>query len=190
MTVPLTTLPPIPLNNLANEYTLLVTTQRSIVHDSIFFGFFSRDWVRLQDRYLKTLGLPRAKSEATRAIRSLIILCHDQCHGTWLLRNQHLHGTDPSNITCYKHLHLLAQIRELYDAAPHMMAHDRDLFSFPFETRQFQSTAILKAFYNHAKSIVEVSLKGAAQLGTRFQSINTYFRPVISAELFNVILGH
>jgi hypothetical protein len=113
MIIPLTTLPPIQLSNLANEYTILLTTQRSIGHDSLFFGFFSTDWVHLQDRYLKTLGLPRSKNEATRAIRSLIILCHDQCHGTWMLRNQHLHGTDPSNLACYKHLHLLAQIWEL-----------------------------------------------------------------------------
>jgi hypothetical protein len=189
MIIPLTTLPPIPLRHLADQYTTLLTTQRSIGLDSLFFGFFFTNWVHLQDRYLKTLGLPRSKNEANCAIRSLIILCHDQCHGTWLLRNQHLHGSDPANITCYKHLHLLAQIKELYDAAPHTMAHNRDLFSFPFETRHFQSTAILKAFYTHAKPIVEVSLKGAAQLGTRFQSIDTYFRPVISAELFNLILG-
>jgi hypothetical protein len=32
-------------------------------------------------------------------------------HSLWLLRNQHLHGTDPNNTTTsYKHLHLLAHI--------------------------------------------------------------------------------
>jgi hypothetical protein len=125
----------------------------------------------------------------TRAIRALIIVCHDQCHAVWLLRNQLLHGTGPFKITSYKHLHFLTQIQVLYDAAPHMMAHDRAIFEFPFESRKLQSTAILRTFYSHAKGIVETSLKEAAQLGSRFIHIDSYFRPTISADLFDVILG-
>jgi hypothetical protein len=67
MIVPLTTLLPIPLTDLADEYKMLLTTQRSIGEDSLLFGF-STEWVRLQDRYLKTLGLPSSRHEATRAI--------------------------------------------------------------------------------------------------------------------------
>jgi hypothetical protein len=190
MMVPLTTLPFIPLTDLANEYGMLLMTQRSIGKDSLLFGFFLTDWVRLQDRYLKTLGLPSSHHEARRAIRSMILLCHEQCHSIWLLRNNHLHGTDPNNLICYKHPHLLAQINELYAAVPFMMQHDRPIFDFPFECRKLQSTAILKAFYTHAKPIVELSIKQAVQLGPRFQPITTYFRPFIPAHLFDIILGH
>jgi hypothetical protein len=86
-------------------------------------------------------------------------------------------------------LHFLAQIQELYDAAPHMMAHDRAIFEFPFESRKLQSTAVLSAFYSHEKEIVETSHKEAAQLGSRFLRIDSYFRPTIPAALFDVILG-
>jgi hypothetical protein len=86
-------------------------------------------------------------------------------------------------------LHFLAQIQELYDAAPLMMAHDRDIFDFPFESRKLQSTAVLSAFYSHAKHIVETSLKQAAQQESRFLRIDSYFRPTIPATLFDVILG-
>jgi hypothetical protein len=189
MLVPLTTLPSIPLTHLADEYGMLLTTQRSIGEDSLLFGLFSTDWVKLQDRYLRTLGLPRSRHEATRAIRSMIQLCHEQCHSIWLLRNNHLHRTDPNNLTCYKHLHLLAQIHELYEAVPFMMQHDRLIFDFPFECRKLQSTAILKAFYTHAKPIVELSIKQALQFGPQFQPITTYFRPLIPAHLFDIILG-
>jgi hypothetical protein len=41
--VPLTSLPPIPLTQLPAEYTLLLTTQRSIGEDSLLHGFFSED---------------------------------------------------------------------------------------------------------------------------------------------------
>jgi hypothetical protein len=69
-----------------------------------------------------------------------------------------------------------------------MMAHDRDVIAFPLEARQFQSTAALKTFYSHAKHIVEQSLEDAAKLGSQFRLIDTYFRPVIPSELFDVIL--
>jgi hypothetical protein len=119
MIVPLTTLLlAIPLGHLADEYMILLETQRSIGADLLLFGFLSLEWTTLQDRYLTTLGLPRSKHEAARAMRSLAIMFHDQCHVVWLLRNQHLHGTDPANTTSYIHSHLLAQINELYDTAP------------------------------------------------------------------------
>jgi hypothetical protein len=107
----------------------------------------------------------------------------------WLLSNQHHHGTNPFDVTLYKHLHFLAQIQELYDAAPNMMAHARAIFEFPFESCKLQSTVILSVFYSHGKDIVETSLKDAAQLGSRFLRINSYLRPTIPAALFDVILG-
>jgi hypothetical protein len=84
---------------------------------------------------------------------------HEQCHTVWLLRNQHLHGTDLNNTTSsYKHLHLLAQIQELYDTIPHMAHHDRAVFAFPMEFRRLQCTSALTAFYQHAKPITEQSI--------------------------------
>jgi hypothetical protein len=41
MLVPLTTLSPIPLDHLADEYIILLETQHSIGDDSLLFGFFS-----------------------------------------------------------------------------------------------------------------------------------------------------
>jgi hypothetical protein len=140
---PLLTSPAIPLTNLADEYLMLLSTQRSIGEDSLLFRLFSTAWARLQDRYLRAaVGLPHQKYEAARAIRSLITAFHDQCHVVWLLRNQHLHGTDPQNTTLYKHLHLLAQICELYDTKQYMTAHDRDvLATVPMAMSQKQATA-------------------------------------------------
>jgi hypothetical protein len=102
--VPLTTLHPILLTNLNDEYVMLLATHRSIGEDSLLFGLMPMEWLRLQDHYLRTLGLPRSQREASRAIRSLIMLIHDQCQVVWLLRNQHLHGTDPFKTTSYKHM--------------------------------------------------------------------------------------
>jgi hypothetical protein len=185
---PLTLSSPISIMALTDEYGMLIETQQSIGEDSLLFGFFSVDWTRLQDWYLQAVGLPRALNEASRAIRSLIVAFHNHCHSVWLLRNQHLHGTDPKNTTSYKHLHLLAQIQDLYDAVPHMMSHDRAIFEFPLESRKLQSTATLLVFYQHAKPIVAKSLEDAAHLGAQFRTIDHHFRPLIPLALFDAIL--
>jgi hypothetical protein len=110
--------PTIPINNLSDEYSMLLTIQQSIGEDSLLFGFFSTEWVRLQSSYLCSVGLPSEQNEPISALRALAVAFHDQCHAVWLLRNQHLHGTDPWNVTSFKHMHLMAQIQELYEAAP------------------------------------------------------------------------
>jgi hypothetical protein len=70
-----------------------------------------------------------------------------------------------------------------------MMPHDRDIFAFPPELQKLQSTSTLKAFYQHAKPIVETSLKEAAMQPPDFRPIDEHFRPIIPAALFDVILG-
>jgi hypothetical protein len=129
--------------------------------------------------------------DTPKSTRSLIQLFHEQCHSVWLLSNQHLHGTNPTNTPSYlyKHLHLLAQIQELYGrSTPNVDTRSGNL-RVPQELRKLQSTSILTDFYRHAKPIVETSLKQAAQLPPDFRPIDAYFRPLIPAALSDVILG-
>jgi hypothetical protein len=42
---PLTHGPTIPINNLSDEHSMLLTTQQSIGNDSLLFEFFSTEWV-------------------------------------------------------------------------------------------------------------------------------------------------
>jgi hypothetical protein len=48
---------------------------------------------------------------------------------------------------------------------------------------------MLTAFYQHTKPIVETSIQDAAKQNNAFRPIDGYFRPLIPANLFNVILG-
>jgi hypothetical protein len=124
-------------------------------------------------------------------MKTFIRHCHDFCHTLWLLHNSHLHGKANGASTSYKHLHLLAQLEELYECAPHMISQDRDIFSLPFDDRRLQSTSTLRAFYTFAKPIVEKSIKEAQDFGTAFRRID-YFGPAppIPPEIFDIILGN
>jgi hypothetical protein len=97
-------------------------------------------------------------------------------------------GTDPLQQSSYKRIHLLAQIRELYVAAPLMLASDRDILSFPFDRRYGQTTAALRMFFKWAKPRVDNSIHEANDLGSGFRRIDSYFRPTIPPELVDVIL--
>jgi hypothetical protein len=179
---------PVPIDNLPDEYAMLRTTQATIGADSMMFGYFAKEWIVLQNRYLVALELPHSRNQAANGIKSIVIHLLEQCHTCWLLRNSHLHGTDPNNTCSYKHLHLLAQVTELYEAAPFMLASDCDIFEIPLETRPNQSKSTLQSFYSWAKPIVQLSIAKAAEMGTRFRYINEYFDPRIPQAIFDVIL--
>jgi hypothetical protein len=179
---------PLALDHLPNEHALLLANQDLLGPDSLFFGFLPAQWARLQDKYLLFRGLPNQRHEAVTGIKAMVTALLSQVHSTWLLRNEHLHGTDPLQQSSYKRLHLLAQIRELYDAAPLMLVGDRDILAFSFDRRQVQNTETLHTFYVWAKPLVDHSIHVANELGSRFRRIDDYFRPVIPPELCDVIL--
>jgi hypothetical protein len=60
----LTDSPDVPLHNLPDEYVMLKTIQDTIGVDSILFGYFKTDWVKLQHRYLVTRDLPHSRNQA------------------------------------------------------------------------------------------------------------------------------
>ena len=167
---------------------MLQTVQSSIGTDSIFFGFFSSNWYSIQHRYLQSCSLPSDANQANNAINSFLQATLIQVHEVWLLRNAHLHGTDPLRKHSYVHLHLLAKIQELYACAPLVLAADRDIFSYPFERRQDQSTAALQAYYNWAKPMVDKSILEATELGSHFCRIDSYFPPCLPPEVRDMIL--
>jgi hypothetical protein len=180
---------PIPLENLTDDYAMVKTTQEEIGANSILFGYFSQDWVKLQHRYLTTRSLPLSRNQASRGIKAIILQLMEHCHACWLLRNLHLHGTDPRNTSSYKHLQLLAQVTALYESAPFMLSSNRAIFEIPLEARQLQSKSTLQSFYSWASPIVKVSITKAADLGANFRSIDQYFQRPIPPEIFEIILG-
>jgi hypothetical protein len=57
--------PIVPLNNLTDDYTTLMTTQDTIGPDSLLLGHFSPTWTLLQERYLRAIGEPVGLLEAS-----------------------------------------------------------------------------------------------------------------------------
>jgi hypothetical protein len=69
-----------------------------------------------------------------------------------------------------------------------MLVGDRDILALPFDRRPAQNTQTLRSFYTWAKPLVDNSIHDANELGSRFRRIDSYFRPTVPPELFDVIL--
>jgi hypothetical protein len=170
----------------------LFQTQLALGPDSLLFGFFHDQWVPLQHEYLGLRKLPRSKNQAFLCIRSLVITIFDSWFHLWLLRNSHLHGTSANNLHSYRRLQLLREIRDLYDSAPSMLRHDRDIFRHDYESFLEVPERALLSFVKFAKPVVKRSQKQAAKLGPNCRAITDYFNyvaPEIPPHVVAAILG-
>ena len=168
---------------------MLCTTQLQIGPSSLHEGLLATGWVDAQFDFLERNNLPRRKNQASSVFKVLLTDLFNHTHECWLLRNTHLHVSNPLSHRCFKHRHLLQQIQALYDLAPKMLAKDREIFAFPIEARENHSTSRLQTFFNWAKPIVHQSIKDAELVG-QTKPITEYFlptRPVIPPDLLSVI---
>jgi hypothetical protein len=170
----------------------LFQTQLALGPDSQLFGFFHEQWVPLQHEYLGLRNLPRSKNQAFLCIRSLVVKIFDSWFHLWLLRNSHLHGTSANNLHSYRRLQLLREIWDLYDSAPSMLRHDRDIFRHDYESFLEVPERALLSFVKFAKPVVKRSQKQAAKLGPNCRAITDYFHyvaPEIPPHIVAAILG-
>jgi hypothetical protein len=171
-------------------YADLLQFQRDLHPDSIFMGCFSVAWVQLQHSYLQLNHYPRNTSQARTGIKAISAYFLNFVHTVWLLRNKALHGDDSTTkLLSYKHTQLLLEIQDLYDNEDNMLSADRALFTHPYEYWIDQPTTRLHTFLHRMRLTVKVSLAQAADMGTNFRSIDSYFSPLIPPALFDVILG-
>jgi hypothetical protein len=82
---------------------------------------------------------------------------------------------------------LLAQVTELYEAAPMILLSDRDIFEIPLEDQRNQTKATLQSFYTFAKPIVDLSMRHIADWGTHFRHIDSYFPQQIPPDICAII---
>jgi hypothetical protein len=110
----------------------------------------------------------------------------------WLQRNKALHGDDATTtqLLSYKHTMLLLEIQDLYDQRPLMLADDRKLFTKPYDHWIDQPTSQLKTFLQRMRATVKASVAQAADMGSNFRPIDSYFPPHIPQDIFKIILGN
>ena len=92
--------------------------------ESIFYGFFHTSWSAIQHDYLILMNKPSSRNEASRAITACITILHQHVRDIWDSRNTDLHGKDRQTQHSFKRLHLLQQIRDLYNSRHQILPGD------------------------------------------------------------------
>ena len=98
----------------------------------------------------------------------------------------------PNNLHSYRRFQLLREIRDLYDSAPTMLRHDRDIFRHDYDSFTEVPERTLLTFVKFAKPVVKRSQKQALQLGPNCRTIPDYFTyvpPELPPHVVAAILG-
>jgi hypothetical protein len=72
-------------------YRDLALQQASLGQNSLFYGFFHRDWTRLQEPYLRSQHKPTDRNQSRQAIESIALHFQVTARTQWDTHNQHLH---------------------------------------------------------------------------------------------------
>ena len=97
-----------------------------------------------------------------------------------------------TNLHSYRRLQLLREIRDLYDSAPSMLRHDRDIFRHEYDSFLDVPERALKSFIQFATPVVNRSKKQASTLGPNCRAITDYFHsvpPELPPHVVAAILG-
>ena len=160
------------------DYVKILQQQRKLGNDSVFFGFFTTDWINMQKDYLQLMKLPSTRNEANTCMTQITIYIYNYIHSLWLLRNSHVHDTDLNQVNSYRRIQLLHEIEQMYEQQPLMLHSDRDLFALPMSHRQtYHSVKQLRYFIQETKPIIKQSIEDAKRLGNKHRKITWYFTP-------------
>jgi endonuclease/exonuclease/phosphatase family metal-dependent hydrolase len=156
--------PSIPYNltPLTAPYTALAQAQSSLGPDALFYGFFHRSWVVLQDAYLRTLGLPNERNQARLLVEKWAHLFQKATRSQWAVRNGHLHDSN-THAPSYARTLLLAEARNIYSLSDRLLFHDRMAVyqSISLEDRLAFATSRLKRWIKHVTPILKISIRQA-----------------------------
>ena len=113
---------------LSPSYQLLITQQRRIGLDQLFFGRFSTQWQVLQDSYLSSTNQKSRSVSGSHFVTGSIKVLWTHVHALWLKRNHNLHGDTPQTIEAASYAQAQREVIALYEYRHQLPPSDRDIF--------------------------------------------------------------
>ena len=158
------------------SYIRLTISQKRLRVRPLFFGMFTKEWVRMQHAHLKRNHLPHDKNQARTGIMQIGLLMIKVPKKLWDLRNHDGHAPPERQVPGYRRLMLLSKVEALYDLEPWVLSLDKTaFFGTSFEKRKTQSNQQLQSYLDFYTRLVHDSVKQAADMGANFLPINHYF---------------
>ena len=160
------------------KYNNALVEQEEIGSNSIYYGFFSRQWIPLQLEYLKYTNCDTSKNQAPGGMAAISITIIKHIHSLWKIRCNHQHRNNPDNSPNYRKLQLLHEIKELYSKDIYMLESDKAILHEPIDSFLDKENCQIQHTIKELTPIINLSIKSASILGTKFRKIDSYFLPI------------
>ena len=143
-------LPTLQLQPISISYLKLTISLKRLNICSLFFGFFTKKWSRVQHNFLIRNQLPHDKKEACTDIFQIGLLFARLPKKLWDLRNHDRHTLATKQVSEYIWLLLLSKVETLYNLEPHVLYFDNNTFySTTFAECQTQFIQQLQTYVDY-----------------------------------------
>ena len=78
------------------DYVKILQQQRKLGNDSVFFGFFTTDWINMQKDYLQLMKLPSTRNEANTCMTQITIYIYITTYTLYGFCETHMYMTQIS----------------------------------------------------------------------------------------------
>ena len=140
---------------ITGSYATLYKQQQTLGNQSLFLGWFSTNWTKIQQDFLHRNLRPRDKHQAYNGIKSIALLLAKQVHNIWKIQNTNLYGHNPT--PAFKLALLQHQVTKYYEMTDELLCIDKSLFNMPLKEQLKLSGPNLEQFISYVKPIVCLS---------------------------------
>jgi len=166
------------LRTLPAEYMAAYRRQVALGPNAPFFGYFTTELYKLQEKYLGSTNQPNGTTQARTALQRWTVAFLEAAYQAWNIRNSHLHVEDPNAGMSFKRCALLVECRELLEKKYLMVYSDQpSMDRKPMEDLAELPTPELEHWYKTMKPWVLQSIKLAAAQAKHGNHLITSFFP-------------
>ena len=158
------------------QYSHLIRQQTQIGWCQLFNRRLSKEWLRLQDKYLYQQGLHNKKTTGLLWTTTILSKIWEEWTSIWNIRNQVIHGHDQTSHLNIQRLEAETELRAIYDERELLLPADQDHLFDDVNTHLTYSMNSIRNWLNTYQGLFTNSIfnaKKRALDGVR--SIRSYF---------------
>jgi hypothetical protein len=174
---------PCNLTALTPPYRALASAQTRLGPHALFYGFFHQDWIRLQDKYLRSQQKPTERNQSSHVIKLIAMHFQATARAQWDARNHHLHATRDDHQPFIRTV-ACQEIALMYDQLHTLLPLDRPAITqgITLPDRLKHSTKRLRHWLRRTRPLFKCSQRQAKERPAHTGDIRTYFHTVRPPE--------
>ena len=146
------------IHDLPDKYHKLLEEQDEIGWNNFLKGRWSKEWSRLQEEHLISIGAKTDRLNGTSWATNMIGTIWTDWFELWTMRNEDRHGKDKSSRASAKRGQMIREVEALYMLASEVHPEDTDIFDVELETLLQRSTSSLFSWKANWEPVIRSSI--------------------------------